>query len=74
MAVGEVFASKTGNQIVHTFSSGLAHDTSREPSQTSGWREGPDGSREKVRYYVGYGWYTDDELFKARQENPRYAP
>jgi phosphoribosyl-AMP cyclohydrolase len=33
-----------------------------------------DGRKEEVNSYVPYGWFTDDELFKLRQSDPRYAP
>ena len=74
MSDGGIFTERVGGELIRYMGSGLAHDTGREPSQTSGWREGPDGSRESVRYYHGYGWYTDEELFQARQKDPRYAP
>ncbi len=29
---------------------------------------------EKVTFYFGFGWLTDDELFELRQKEPRLAP
>lgn len=39
----------------------------------SGWRLKPDGSREQVSFYEGWGWMSDDELYVARR-NYRDAP
>ena len=60
MAVGDVFIDQFGNQLVPYMSSGLAHDTSREPTQTNGWRERKDGTRERVLF-------RDDEWTAASE-------
>ena len=45
-----------------------------EGAAHSGWRELPDGSRESVQHYFGWGWLSSDELFDLRQTDPRIAP
>lgn len=55
MAKGDVYTDRSGDMLVHFSDSGVAHDTSREPSQKTGWREKADGSREEVAYLAG-GW------------------
>ncbi len=38
------------------------------------WRERPDGMREAVTFYTGFGWMTNQELFDLRWREPRIAP
>lgn len=30
--------------------------------------------KEEVKFYEGFGWLTDEELFDLRQKEPRIAP
>src|SRR3989344_8118654 len=36
-----------------------------------GWREKSDGTRERVQYFLGFGWLSSDELAHERQHFPR---
>lgn len=66
MAKGDVFVGKEDSVTVRFSGCGVAHDTSREPSQYIGWRERPDGTRERVEYFTGWGWMTLDERAEMR--------
>ncbi|RJQ33796.1 hypothetical protein C4556_03730 [Candidatus Parcubacteria bacterium] len=74
MSDGGIFTERVGGELIRYMGSGLAHDTGREPSQTIGWRERPDGTREEVTFYDGFGWLSKSEHFKLLQEEPRLAP
>lgn len=60
-----------GDQIIWKWDHGVLVPVS---SHETGWREKPDGTREEVYYYVGWGWMNLDERFEERQKYPRTAP
>lgn len=63
MAVGDVFATEEGDRTVK-FRQEQTHAGDVYPLQYFGWRERPDGSRERVTYSDRLGrWQTSQEVF-----------
>ncbi|MBI4088338.1 hypothetical protein HY418_03090 [Candidatus Kaiserbacteria bacterium] len=75
MANGEIYTSETGGLLVR-FSDTAFHGGDRAPSQTTGWREKLDGTREFVSYHADGVWMTDTERntarIRARDSDRRY--
>jgi hypothetical protein len=65
MAEGDVFTDRTGNILIYFSDSGIAHDTSHEPSHMTGWRERASGVREPVCYVNGK-WVSKAQAVASR--------